>query len=261
MQERDYIAMNRSGWDQRVAAHADSRFYDVDAFLAGASSLREIERAAMGEIAARRLLHLQCHFGLDTLSWARLGARCTGVDISPAAIELAKDLRERTGLDARFVCANLYDYRREPGEPPFDIVFSSYGAVCWMPDLERWARIVANNLVPGGRFLLVEFHPVYDLITGYSYFARSEPDIEESGTYTENGEDVKARLAVWSRPFSSVINALLGAGLVIDRLDEFPFSPYDCFKGLVEREPGRFFLQHQGQDVPLVYSLSAHRPG
>ncbi|MEP5321592.1 class I SAM-dependent methyltransferase, partial [Marinobacter alexandrii] len=129
------------------------------------------------EVAGKRLLHLQCHFGLDTLSWSREGAVCTGVDISPVAIEKARELAVTTQLDARFVCSDVYSFKASQPES-FDIVFASYGAVCWLPDLRRWADVVASNLAAGGRFYLVEFHPIYDLLAGYSYFTCSTPDID-----------------------------------------------------------------------------------
>lgn len=254
----DHFAMNRAGWDARVDTHMASRFYDVPGFLAGATSLREIELAEVGDIAGKRLLHLQCHFGLDTLSWARRGAHCTGVDLSPVAIDRARALAAQAGLEAEFVCSNVLDYRAEP-PASFDVVFTSYGAVCWLPDLTRWARVVADSLAPGGRFHMVEFHPLHDLLAGYAYFTREAPDIEQSGTYTENGAGVVSTLAVWSHPLSSVITALIEAGIRIERVTEYPYSPYDCFPGLVEREPGRFMFEHQGNAVPMVYGITGVR--
>lgn len=260
MSEADYFEMNRLAWDQRARVHVESSFYDVPGFLGGKSSLREIELAELTEVKGKRLLHLQCHFGLDTLSWARLGARCTGVDISPVAIEQARRLASQAKLEAQFVCSDVYGFR--PERPAaYDIVFTSYGAVCWLPDLDRWAGVIASNLAAGGTFYMVEFHPIYDLIAGYSYFNRETPDVDESGTYTENGADAMAKMAVWTHPMSDVVNALLGAGIRIERLNEFPFSPYDCFEGLVEREPGRFYLPHRGHNVPLVYSLIGRKTG
>lgn len=256
----DHFALNRASWDRRTEVHFTSRFYDVEGWLAGATSLREIELAEIGPVAGRSLLHLQCHFGLDTLSWARLGARCTGVDISPVAIDRARELSRRSGVGAEFVCANLYDFDRGPADP-FDIVFASYGTLCWLPDLRRWAEIVATNLAPGGEFCLVEFHPIYDILSGYSYFTLEVPDIEESGTYTENGQDVVTKYAQWSHPLSSVVTALIEAGIRIESLKEYPFSPYGCFPDMIEREPGRFHLEHQGQDVPIVYSIRGRKVG
>jgi len=254
----EYFEMNRVGWDLRAKAHFESKFYDIEGFLAGETSLREIELGELSDVQGRRLLHLQCHFGLDTLSWARRGAICTGVDISSVAIQQARELAERTKLDAEFACSDIYSFKRQTAEP-FDIVFSSYGAVCWLPDLKRWAEVVASNLLVGGTFYLVEFHPVYDLLAGYSYFTPAVPDVEEQGTYTENGAEVLAKLATWAHPLSSVVNALVGVGIQVERLNEFPFSPYNCFEGLVEREPGRYYLSHRGHDVPIVYSLTGKK--
>lgn len=256
--EADYFEMNRSAWDQRATAHFESRFYDVQGFLSGQTSLKEIELLELTGVAGRTLLHLQCHFGLDTLSWVRQGAVCTGVDISPVAIEKARELAAMAKLDAKFVCSDVYSFKRSEPEP-YDIVFTSYGAVCWLPDLRRWAHTVSSNLAIGGTFYMAEFHPIYDLLTGYSYFTRAEPDIDEKGSYTENGANAVARLATWAHPISSVVNALVGAGIAIQRVNEFPFSPYNCFEGMVEREPGRFYLTHRGNDVPIVYSLTGRK--
>lgn len=258
MSESDYFEMNRVGWDRRARSHFDSSFYDVDGFLSGETSLREIELAELDDVTGKRLLHLQCHFGMDTLSWARQGAVCTGVDISPVAIQQAQELAEKLSLQAEFVCADVYSFQ-QPGPALFDIVYTSYGAVCWLPDLNRWAEVIAANLAVGGRFYMAEFHPIYDLLAGYSYFTRAEPDVEEEGSYTENGADVVARFAVWAHPLSAVINALIKVGIQIERVNEFPFSPYNCFEGLVEREPGRFYLTHKGNDVPLVYSITGRK--
>lgn len=251
----DYFEMNRESWDQRTQVHFDSGFYDVDGFIAGNTSLREIELAELTRVNGRRLLHLQCHFGLDTLSWARLGAECTGVDISPVAIEKARQLSKQTGLNTKFECADVYSYSRGQVDP-FDIIFTSYGSICWLPDLDRWADVVSSNLAPGGTFYMADFHPVYDLLAGYSYFETDEPDVEEEGTYTENSGDLKTPLAVWSHPMGRIVNALVNAGIAIQRLNEFSFSPYECFKGMTEREPGRYYIRHQGHDVPLVYSIT-----
>ena len=254
MSDVDYFEMNRIGWDRRTQAHVKSAFYGVKGFLAGKTSLREIELNELGQVSGRSLLHLQCHFGLDTLSFARMGAKCTGVDISAIAIEQANELRRKTALEARFVCSDVYGFQRGDVDP-FDIVFTSYGAVCWLPDLNQWADVVSTNLAMGGTFYMVEFHPIYDLLAGYSYFTNELPDVEEEGTYTENGSDAVVTLATWAHPLSSVVNALVSAGIQIERLNEFPFSPYNCFEGMEEREPGRFYHSHREHDVPIVYSL------
>lgn len=258
MTEIDYIEINRIGWDRRVKTHFESTFYDVEGFLCGKTSLREIELAELVDVAGRSMLHLQCHFGLDTLSWTRMGARCTGVDISPVAIEQAKSLAQKVGLDTRFVCSDIYGFQRKTDDP-YDIVYTSYGAVCWLPDLDRWADIVSSNLAMGGQFYMVEFHPLNDLLAGYSYFTTEVPDVAEEATYTENGADAVTEFAVWSHPISTVINALVRHGIQIEQLNEFPYSPYDCFAGMEEREPGRFYLSHKQHDVPIVYSLKGRK--
>ena len=258
MQESDFFEMNRVGWDRRAAAHFDSKFYDLPGFLAGKTSLREIELAELRDVSGQSLLHLQCHFGMDTLSWARKGAICTGVDISPVAIHKAQELAQELSLEAEFVCTDVYSFQR-PGLALYDIVFTSYGTICWLPDLTRWAEVVASNLAVGGRFYIAEFHPIYDLLAGYSYFTQAHPDVDEEGTYTENGADAITKLATWAHPMSNVINALIAAGIQIERVSEFPFSPYNCFEGMVEREPGRFYLSHKGNDVPLVYSITGRK--
>jgi len=256
--ENEYFEMNRVGWDQRVKTHVESRFYDVEGFLAGNTSLQEIELAELSGVHGKRLLHLQCHFGLDTLSWSRQGAICTGVDISPVAIQQARELAERTQLDAAFVCSDVYGFNQK-NVRPYDIVFTSYGAICWLPDLGKWAEVVASNLMMGGTFYMAEFHPINDLIAGYAYFSPETPDIEEESTYTENGDGVVAKLATWTHPLSNVINALIGAGIQLEHVNEFPFSPYNCFEGMVEREPGRFYLSHKGHDVPIIYSIRGRK--
>ena len=250
----DYLDINKKSWDQRTATHVKSEFYNVAGFLDGETSLREIELAEMVEVAGKALLHLQCHFGMDTLSWARKGAVVTGVDLSPVAIEQANRLKEKAGLDARFICSDVYEFGEQAADQ-YDIVFTSYGALCWLPDLDRWAQAVARCLRPGGRFYIVEFHPAYDLYAGYSYFHQEQADIEESGTYTENCDGTETKTATWAHTLGDVVNALLTVGITIDHLNEFPFSPYNCFEGMEERTPGRYYIHQGEQDVPLIYSI------
>jgi len=257
MSDAEYFEMNRVGWDQRAKAHMQSQFYDVDGFLAGNTSLREIELAELPNVRGRKLLHLQCHFGLDTLSWARRGAICTGVDISPVAIQQARELSERAKLNAEFVCSDVYGFKRENAEL-YDIVFTSYGTICWLPDLDRWAEVVASNLAINGTFYIVDFHPIYNFLAGYSYFTSAMPDVEEEGTYTDDGADVVAKLATWGHPLSSVVSALIRAGIQVERLREFSFSPYKL-EGMVERESGRYYLNHKGHDTPIVYSFTGRK--
>lgn len=254
----DYLKLNKTAWDKRTAIHVDSKFYDVAGFLNGNSSLQEIELKELSELQNKKLLHLQCHFGLDTLSLARLGANVTGIDISSVAINEANILKEKAGLNANFICDDIYNFGLSV-KPDYDIVFASYGTVCWLPDLSKWANTIANSLKYDGIFYFVEFHPLYDLLEGYSYFAQVLPDIEASGTYTENCDGKEYEMAVWPHPISEVINSLFNAGLTIESFNEFDFSPYECFPDLVEKKSGRFYLEKKGQNVPLVYSLQARK--
>lgn len=248
------MELNKKAWDKRTSVHFDSEMYDVDGFLDGKCSLKEIELSEMGDVRGMTLLHLQCHFGLDTLSWARKGAKVTGVDLSPEAIKKANELKTKAELEGHFICSDVYDYENA-ASPVFDIVFASYGALNWLPDLDGWARIVAKSLKVGGHLHLIEFHPAYDLHSGYSYFSQKEPDVEESGTYTENCSGKLAMVASWPHPLSEVVNALIENGIAIDHLNEFPFRPYDCFDDVEEREKGRFYVKNQKHAVPLLYSL------
>lgn len=256
--KQEYTDTNQASWDQRTLEHVRSKFYDVEGFLAGACSLKEIERAELGDVEGKSLLHLQCHFGLDTLSFARRGASVTGLDLSPASIEQAGRLAKELQLDARFVAANVYD-TLEHVDGPFDLVFTSYGAIEWLDDLKRWASIVAKSLKEGGCFHMVEFHPYSYSLQGDPYFHDSQPMRLSETSYTENAE-AELPLYVWSHPISDVVNALVGAGLVLEHLNEFPSCTYDCFSDLVEKEPGRFYRSEGASDIPMLFSIKARKP-
>ncbi len=251
-----HFETNKHSWNQRVETHFNSKFYDVPGFLAGNSSLNEIELALLPDVKGQSLLHLQCHFGLDSLSWARLGAQVTGVDISDEAINKARELQQQTQLPAEFTCADVYGFA-EKNQQQYDIVFTSYGAICWLPDLTHWAQVVHGCLKPGGQLLLAEFHPIIDLMAGYNYFHQSEPDVSIEDTYTENCDGSKHEFAVWSHPISDVVNALVGVGLSITGMQEYDHSPYNCFAGMQEKQPGRFYLEHKNNHVPMVYTIQA----
>ncbi len=250
----DYIELNKKAWDERTSVHFESKMYDVDGFLKGGSSLKEIELSEVGDVSGKSLLHLQCHFGLDTLSWARKGAKVTGVDFSPRAIKKAEELKAKAGIEGDFICSDIYQYEHT-ASPRYDIVFASYGALNWLPDLDAWGRIVSKSLMNGGHLHLIEFHPAYDLHEGYSYFSQTKPDLEEEGTYTENCSGETALMATWPHPISEVVNALTTNGIAIDHLNEFPFSPYDCFDDVEEREAGRYYVKESRHPIPLLYSI------
>ncbi len=271
MGDAGYLDANRRRWDELVPIHLRSRHYDVDGFRAGKTSLCRVELDELGpEVTGRTLLHLQCHFGLDTLSWARMGAEVTGVDFSPAAIEAAASLAAETHLDARFLATDIYSLPQKLAEQ-FDIVFTSYGALCWLPDVARWAALASHFLKPGGIFYMVEFHPfpaVFDgslgmnsLTIRYPYFTPEEPiRTEEDGSYAEP----KARLAnrvtySWSHGIGEVVSALIAAGLRIDFLHEFPFTVEPFYELLEEVAPREFRLKEHDGSMPLLYSIRARK--
>lgn len=256
----DPIEINRKAWDRRTEIHVESKMYDVEGFLGGANMLKEIELSELPNVAGKRLLHLQCHFGLDTLSWARRGALVTGVDFSSVAIEKANELKDQAELEAKFICSDIAEFGKN-ASPEYDIVFVSYGALNWLPDIDVWAEVVSKSLTLGGQLLLVEFHPIYDLISGYSYFHSEDPDVEAGGTYTENCTGETMVMASWSHPLGDVINALINAGIRIDRVNEYPFSPHNCFDGLEEREAGRYYVSGEKHPSPLVYSIKGTKQG
>ena len=254
----DYLTINQDTWNKRTAIHIDSRFYDVAGFLKGNSSLNPIELQQVGGVQDKRLLHLQCHFGLDSLSWARLGAVVTGVDFSSTAIEHARRLAEQSSLKATFVESDIYQFGVN-NSVQFDIVFTSYGVLCWLPDLTLWAQVVAGALCVGGELHLVEFHAVNDLLSGYSYFPQNQGDVEEEGTYTENCDGKKSAVVTWAHSLSEVITALINAGLTIEEFKEYPSSPYDCFEGLEYVDNAGYQLRYKGQLVPLIYAIKARK--
>jgi len=230
-------------------------------------SLTHIERAALGDVSGKSLLHLQCHFGQDTLSWAQLGANVVGVDYSPNAIAAARVLAKSMNLPAEFIESNVYDLPRHHHKQ-YDIVFTSYGVLKWLADIRGWAEVVAHFLAPGGLFYLVEFHPFlyvfdYDHATEltYPYFSDAA-----GTTYTEHGSYARPEMATthtahaWNHPTSEVITALLAAGLSIEEFREYPYSTLDCFPFVRMGGHERYVHQTHPEKVPMLYSVAARRP-
>ena len=266
MKHEDLLTSNRELWDAWTDINAGSDFYDLEAFRAGASSLKPVELEELGDVRGKTLLHLQCHFGLDTLSWARQGARVTGMDFSPAAIELARSLAAELDLPAHFVASDIYDLpNRLDGE--FDVVFTSYGVIDWLHDLDTWGRIAASFLKPGGTFYMVEFHPLALTFDDdgrpfhHSYFPSSKPiRTVESGSYADPGAELIHVSYAWSHSLGEIVTALAAAGLRIEYLHEFPYSPYDCFGFTTETEPGKAVIPGFEDKAPLLFSLKASLP-
>ncbi len=254
--------INRETWNLKTKVNAKSTFYDVEGFKKGESSLKEIEGNEVGDVAGKSLIHLQCHFGLDTLSWARLGAEVTGVDISDEAITLATSLAKELNLKADFLRANVYDIPKMI-ETKYDIVFTSYGALNWLEDIDAWAGIVAGLLKPNGRFHMVEFHPfIFSLDENCqidtSYFSNEGPvDITEAYTYADPDNKTPHRTIEWNHSLSEVVNALIRKGLRLEHLNEFPYLVYDCFPNLVPLGPGKWVYKASGPRIPHMYSIKA----
>jgi SAM-dependent methyltransferase len=264
-----HLETNRRHWDELVPIHLCSAFYDVEAFKAGASSLHSIEIGELGDVRGKTMLHLQCHFGLDTLSWARLGATVTGVDFSPAAIATARSLATELAIDARFIESEVYTLPDHLDEQ-FDIVFTSYGVLFWLPDIARWASIVSRFLRPGGTFYIAEFHPVggifdtslEELRINASYFANTEPlRFDDDGSYADPEAKIANRTTYsWQHPLGDVITALIEAGLRIQFVHEFPFSIEQWSPLLERRDDGYWHLPEDIPSIPLLYSVRAIKP-
>lgn len=259
--ERDYFEANRQAWNLRTAVHKDSAFYDLAGFKAGKTSLNAIELEELGPVTGKRILHLQCHFGQDTLSWARLGADVTGIDLSDEAIREAEKLNQELGLNARFVCSNVYDLR-ENLQGAFDIVFTSYGVIGWLPDLKRWAEVIAHFLKPGGTFYMAEFHPVVWMFdedfkkVKYPYHHTPEPIVEEqTGTYADRNAPIRYKEYSWNHGLGEVVTALLDQGLRLEHLHEFPYSPYNCFNHTVQGPDGFWRIGHLQNMIPMMYTI------
>lgn len=274
---REALELNRRRWDEATRIHTRGNSYGVEDFKAGSCLLHRVEIEEVGDVRNKRLLHLQCHFGLDTLSWARRGARVTGVDFSPEAIEYARQLSLDTGIPGEFVCSDIYSLSEVlvPSRS-FDIVYTSYGALNWLPDLTPWAALIAQNLKPGGFFYIVESHPAARMFP-------TDEDMPQAGTFRPwlsyfhdpagirwppgvDYADPSAQHTVgaheWQHTLSDILNSLIQAGLVIEWLHEFPFCAWKVVAGCEVVE--HFSSSHEyyarpasEPQLPLMFSVRA----
>ena len=262
MDER--LLTNRAKWNEMTPIHAASAFYDVDGFKAGRITLNDIEREEVGPVSGKSLLHLQCHFGMDTMSWARLGAEATGVDFSDAAIDLARSLNDELGLSARFLCSNVYDL---PGalDEQFDIVFTSHGVLCWLPDLDGWASVIDNHLKPGGLFYIIDGHPfmgVFEqaeqgrLLPVNRYF-RQEMFFSGNQPSYADSHIIKSPNYEWQHTLGEIVTALVGVGLRIEFLHEFPFSGYEAYPIMRRDADGWWRFPERNDSFPQLFSIRA----
>jgi SAM-dependent methyltransferase len=263
----EYLETNRKMWDELTPIHAESEFYDLDGFKRGRCSLQQIEIEEVGDVTGKSMLHLQCHFGMDTLSWARRGATVTGIDFSGKAIELARSLADELGISARFICCNLYDLRSHlSGE--YDIVFTSAGVLAWLPDLREWAGLIAHFLKQGGIFYLREFHPIAymfnddEAVTApevqYPYFQTEMPlRFDDAGSYADRNAATRNVNYEWPHSLSEIINSLIEAGLRLEFLHEFTFVGYQSHPFLTQGSDGNWRYEKLPGGLPLAFSIRA----
>ncbi len=260
---------NRAHWDERVPIHASGEFYDMAGFKADQERLRPFEISEVGDVTGKELVHLQCHFGIDTLSWARRGARVVGLDFSAPAIAEARRLAAELGLDAEFVRSDVYDAPGSLGGRDFDVVYTGLGAISWLPDIRRWAGVVAALVRPGGFLYLSEFHPfpfVFgddDLTVVDDYFQSEEPYVwDEPGTYADpDAETVHNRTYEWNHTLGDVVSAVIEAGLDLEFLHEHDYTLYPQWPFLEKTGFGTYRMPEGTPRLPLMYSLRARKPG
>jgi SAM-dependent methyltransferase len=270
----EYLDANRALWNAWTRINVQSKLYDVNAFAAGPRrDLDPVARAGPGDVRGKSLLHLQCHFGMDTIRWANHGAVVTGVDFSEEAIAAARALAARMGVPATFVHSDVYELPSKL-EGRFDVVFTSHGVLNWLPDLERWAQVVAHFLAPGGVFYVVDAHPTMNLFNDrltepdlrllYPYFRGPEPIREEhAGSYAAPDAPITSVEHVWLHKMSDIIGSLLRAGLRIESFEEYPFLSWRFFPWMEQGADGWWRLpEHAGLplgrgSLPLMFSLKA----
>ncbi|HLU31723.1 MAG TPA: class I SAM-dependent methyltransferase [Acidimicrobiia bacterium] len=265
-----YRQTNRANWDARVDIHVESDVYGIRRFVDDPEFVGAVVRfdaARLGDVDGRSLLHLQCHIGTDTIGWARLGAEVTGIDISPKSIEAARRISDDTGTPARFIVSELYD---APAALPetFDVVYTGVGAICWLPNIEGWAEVVARFLVPGGRFYMREAHPILWaldierdddlLVVDYPYFETAEPQHwSETFTYAGDGEVASPDTYDWNHGMAETLQALIDAGLRIDEIEEYDFLEWEAGPVNQLGDDGRYRLPERRERLALMWSVLA----
>ena len=275
MTDIDWRTLNRANWDERVRVHLGPGGYDLTALRAGRDRLNAIEEAELGSVDGLRILHLQCHFGRDTLILAQRGAEVVGLDFSAPAIDAARKLAVELGLEsrARFVEADLYEAEAAIAEPhAFDLVFVTWGAIYWLPDIRRWAGIVTHFLKPGGALYLADGHPAAlvfdderrqpDGNPGYflPYFQREPLVYDNSVDYLDRAVRLQnSRQVSWMHPLGSTVTALLDTGLRLEWLHEHDSVTWQMFESLVEGTDGLYRWPDKPW-LPLSFSLRAMRP-
>lgn len=255
-----YFEANKALWNAKTQIHINSEFYNHKQFLIDQNSLMPTEVNEMGDVSGKSLLHLQCHFGQDSISWAKKGAQVTAIDLSDEAIEEARKTAQQLNIQANFICSNVYDIDQHLTEQ-FDRVFTSYGTIGWLPDLNRWAELIAQFLKPGGSFYMIDFHPFVWTMDdnfenfGYSYFNDGVIEMEEEGTYADMSSNIKMKEYGWNHTTSDLLNSLLKQGLQLEFFNEFNFSHYNCFPNMIGLEKDKWQFEKWKGTIPYMYSL------
>ncbi len=263
----EYFNTNRKLWDNLTKIHFESEFYDVEGFKKGKCTLLDVEIEEVGNVAGKSLLHLQCHFGQDTLCWARLGAEATGMDFSEKAINQAILLAKELDISARFICCDVYELAKHLDEK-YDIVFTSAGVLEWLPDMRRWAEVISHFLKPNGIFYIHEFHPVAYMLDDaddaktptirYPYFNSDEPLRSEfDGSYAEPDADIHNTSYDWTHSMSEIINSLIEVGLRIEYVHEFNYSVCKLHPFLTQGDDGMWRFPSVAGGLPLMFSIRA----
>ena len=258
----EYLKINKESWNNRVEEHYKSDFYDIKNFKEGKTSLKEIELDLLGDVKGKSILHLQCHFGQDSIALSRMGAKVTAVDLSDVAIERAKQLAAECGEEVEFICSDIYELPQNL-TAEFDVVFTSYGVIGWLPNLDKWANVISHFLKPNGKLIFVEFHPflwMYDdelKYIKYNYFNKEVIKETETGTYANKEAKIELSYVWWNHSLSEVMTSLMKSNLEIKTFQEYDYSPYNIFKNTVEFEEGKHRLKHLEDKVPIVFSLSS----
>jgi SAM-dependent methyltransferase len=268
----EYIETNRRHWDELVPFHVQpNSIYDVASFKRGRSTLMAVERDEVGDIGGKTLLHLQCHFGMDTLSWAREGASATGVDFSPQAIGVARSLASELSIDARFIESDIYELPRTL-DATFDVVFASYGVLCWLPDFAAWARIAASFAKPGGFVYIIDDHPISQALAenaaasslrlDFPYFAAAGAIMAESdGSYATDAKLENRRSYEFNHDLGEIISALVDSRLQVEFLHEFPFAGWQRLPSLQQGSDGYWRLPDEDRlKLPFLFSVKARKP-
>lgn len=260
----NYLEINKNSWNNKVDFHLASDFYFVEEFIAGRTSLNEPELQLLGDIKHKKILHLQCHFGQDSISLARMGAEVTAVDLSDKAIREARKLADKCGVHVNFIESDVYTLP-DVLKDEFDLVYTSYGVVGWLPDLGKWANVISKFLKHNGKLVMVEFHPLVwmfdDDFTHIKYkYSSAEPIVETyEGTYADQSANISQQYVMWNHALSDVIQNVIHQGLCISDFQELDWSPYACFKNTMEFEKGKYRISKLSDKIPLIYTLVASK--